>query len=148
MVNEVYAINKKNGHTLWQDAIQKEIENVKIVFLIICKGKKPPSGFLYVNCHMVFDIKMEDFKRKAQLVVGGHMTNIPGTITYSYVVTRETVCIALTMAALHDLVVKAADVLNAYVMAPNHEKIWTVLGPEFGDNAGESAVIIRASCGL
>ena len=39
--------------------------------------------------------------------------------TYSSVVTRETVCIALTMAALHDLEVKLADVLNAYVSAPN-----------------------------
>ena len=51
------------------------------------------------------------------------------TITYSSVVNRETVCIALTMVALHDLEIKAADVLNAYVMAPNCEKIWTVLGP-------------------
>ena len=64
------------------------------------------------------------------------MTNTPDTITYSSVVTRETVCIALTMAALHDLEVKATDVLIAYVTAPNHEKIWTALGPEFGDNAG------------
>ena len=38
---------------------------------------------------------------------------------------------------VHDLDVKAADVLNAYVTAPNREKIWTVLGPEFGDNASE-----------
>ena len=61
---------------------------------------------------------------------------------------RETVCIALTMAVLHDLEVKAADVLNAYVMAPNHEKIWSVLGPEFGDDACKSAVIVRALYGL
>ena len=47
-------------------------------------------------------------------------------------VTRETVCIALTMAALHDLEVKAPDVLNAYVMAPKSKKIWTVLGPDLG----------------
>ena len=33
-------------------------------------------------------------------------------------------------------------------MAPNHEKIWTVLGPEFGDNAGKSAVIVRVLYGL
>ena len=37
------------------------MENVKIAFQIISKSKKPPSGFKYVNCHMVFDIKMEDF---------------------------------------------------------------------------------------
>ena len=44
--------------------------------------------------------------------------------------------IALTMAALHDLEIKAANVVNTYVMAPNHEKIWTALGPEFEDDAG------------
>ena len=48
------------------------------------------------------------------------------------------------MAALHDLDVKAADVLNAYVMVPNREKILTVLGPEFGDDAGRFAIIVKA----
>ena len=57
---------------------------------------------------------------------------------------EKTVFIVLTMAALHDLEVKAADLLNAYVMAPSHEKIWAVLGPEFGDDAGKSALIVRA----
>ena len=47
-----------------------------------------------------------------------------------------------------DLEVKAADVLNAYVMAPNHEKIWTALDQEFGDNAGHSAIIVGALYGL
>ena len=64
-------------------------------------------------------------------MTGGHITNTSETIMYSSVVTRETVCITLTMAALHNLEVKAADVLNAYVMATNCEKIWTVLGLEF-----------------
>ena len=54
------------------------------------------------------------------------MTNTLDTIMYSSVVTRETVCITLTVAVLHDLEVKAPDILNAHVMAPNHEKIWRV----------------------
>ena len=51
------------------------------------------------------------------------MTHTPDTITYSTVVMREIVCIALRMMVLHDLVVNAAEVLNAYVTTPNHEKI-------------------------
>ena len=47
------------------------------------------------------------------------------------------------MAALHGLEVKAADALNAYVMAPDHEKRWTELDPEFGDDAGKLAIIVR-----
>ena len=66
------------------------------------------------------------------------------SITYSSGVTRDSVCIALTTAALHDLVVKAANVLNTYVMAPNREKIWMVLGSEFTDNAGTYVIIVRA----
>ena len=33
-------------------------------------------------------------------------------------------------------------------MAPNRENIWIVIGPEFGDNAGMSAIIVRALDGV
>ena len=68
----------------------------------------------------------------------------PDFITYSSVVARKIVCIALTMAVPHDLKVKAADILNAYVMALKKKSKRTVLSPEFGDNAGKSAVIVQA----
>ena len=55
---------------------------------------------------------MEDFRCKARLVAGGHMTKAPATITYASVVSRETVRIALLMAALNDLNVKVGDVLS------------------------------------
>jgi hypothetical protein len=87
---------------------------------------------------MVFNVKMEDFKRKAPLVAGGHKTKAPATITYASVVSQETVRIALMLAALNDLQVKVGDVLNAYITAPVKEKVWTILGPEFGSNAGRS----------
>jgi hypothetical protein len=97
---------------------------------------------------MVFDIKMEDFKRNARLVAGGHKTEAPATITYASVVSRETVRIALMLAALNDLQVKAGDVLNAYITTPVKEKVWTILGPEFGNDSGKSAIIVRALYGL
>ena len=97
---------------------------------------------------MIFDVKMEDFKRKARLVAGGHLTEAPATITYASVVSRETVRIALMLAALNDLQVKAGDVLNAYITAPCKEKVWTVLGPEFGPDAGRNAIIVHALYGL
>ena len=93
MVNEAYAINEKNRNTLWQDAIQKEMVNGKIAVQIIPKGEN-------VKCRMIYNIQMKDFQRKVWLVVGGNMTNTTDTLTYSIVVTRETVCITLTMAAL------------------------------------------------
>ena len=91
---------------------------------------------------------MEDFRRKARLVAGGHMTETPKCMTYSSVVGRETVRIALTIAVLNDLQVKAGDVMNAYVTAPCSKKIWTVLGKELGKDQGKKAIIVRALYGL
>ena len=122
-------------------------KNVKIAFQTLPKGKNPPNGYHYVNCNMVFGIKMDDFHRKVCPVVGGHVTLTWDTITYSSVVTRETVHIVHTMAEFHALEVKAVDVLNAYVTAPSREKIWTGLDSEVGDNAGKSAIIVRALYG-
>jgi hypothetical protein len=40
------------------------------------------------------------------------------------------------------------DIENAYLTAPITEKVWTVLGPEFRDDAGNRALIVRALYGL
>jgi len=147
-VKEAFELDKKNGNTLWADAIAKEMRDVRVAFKILPDGQPAPVGYQRIPCHMIFDIKMEDFRRKARLVAGGHMTKAPATITYASVVSRETVRIALLMAALNDLNVKVGDVLNAYITAPITEKVWTVLGPEFGTDAGKRAIIVRALYGL
>jgi hypothetical protein len=97
---------------------------------------------------MIFDVKMEDFRQKARLVAGGHRNEAPATITYASVVSGETMRLALTIASLNDLEVKVGDVLNANISAQVKEKVWTVLGPEFGHNKGKSAIIVRALYGL
>jgi hypothetical protein len=38
---------------------------------------------------MMFDVNMEDFRRKARLVAGGHTTDTPHAMTYESVVSRE-----------------------------------------------------------
>ncbi len=81
-------------------------------------------------------------------MAGGHQTKAPATITYASVVTRETMCLALTFASLNDLEVKVGDVLNAYITAPVKEKVWTIFGPEFGLDSGKHAIIVHALNGL
>jgi hypothetical protein len=76
---------------------------------------------------MIFDVKMEDFRRKARFVSGGHTTYTPHAMTYASGVSRESVRVAQTLAALNDLDVKMADIENAYLTAPLTEKVWTVL---------------------
>ncbi len=61
---------------------------------------------------------------------------------------HETTHKALTMAALNALKVMAADTMNTYITAPNKEKSWTLLGPEFGKDKDHKALIARALCGL
>ena len=70
MVKEAVA-----GNTLWQHAIQKEMENVKITCRPILKDEKSPNGYEYVNRHMLFSVKVEDFYRIVCIVVKGHMAN-------------------------------------------------------------------------
>ena len=123
-VAECEAINKENGNTLWMDAVRKEMEAVHIVFKIIGEDE-PLPGYQEIPCHLIFTIKMEDFRRKARYVAGGHRTKVPAMLTYASVVSRDTVRIALTLAALNGLEVKTSDIQNAYLTAPCAEKIWT-----------------------
>jgi hypothetical protein len=124
------------------------MREVRIALNILLDGGSAPIGYQKIPCHMVFDVKMEDFRQKARLVAGGHLTKAPVTITYASVVSRETVRLALTFASLHDLEVKVGDVLNAYTTTPVNEKVWTILGPEFGLDSGKSAITVLALYGL
>ncbi len=76
------------------------------------------------------------------------MTDAPATTTFASVVSRETLRISLTLAGLNNLQVKVSDIENAYITAQCSEKIWTVLGPKFGSDAGKPAIVVRALYGL
>ncbi|KAL7475891.1 hypothetical protein ACHAW6_001785 [Cyclotella cf. meneghiniana] len=141
-VDEAYTINKATGTTFWYDEIELEIKNVWVAFDVLPDGVMPPSDHQYMKCHMIVDVKMEDFCRKAWLVARGHMTKAPATLTHASIVFRETVHIALLVAALNDIDIWAADVLNAYITMSCGKKIWTTLGKEFGDNCGRKAIIV------
>ena len=73
---------------------------------------------------------------------------MPCTLTYASVVSRDSVRIALLIAALNDLKVLVCDVHNAYLTADCREKIWTRAGPEFGSEAGTIFIVRKALCGL
>ena len=147
-VDEALQLDKVNGNTLWADAIRKEMDAVRVAFKVLDSDEAVPATFQQIRCHMIFDVKMEDFRRKARYVAGGHTTETPATLTYASVVSRESVRIALTMAALHGLEVKTGDIKNAYLTAPVSEKIWTTCGPEFGQDQGKRAIIVRSLYGL
>jgi hypothetical protein len=107
------------------------MSNNHLAFQFLEENESIPIGYKWIRCHMIFDVKM-DFTQKARFVAGGHMTNPPTSITYSSVVSRDSVRIAFLLAALNDVDLLATDIGNAYLNAPAREKVYTTAGPEFG----------------
>jgi len=130
-------IDAEHSNTFWRDVIRKEITNIGIAFEILENDMKTPAGWNMVTGHIIFDVKM-DFTRKARWVLDGHKTPDPVGSTYAGVVSRESVRIAFTYAALNNLDVWAADIQNAYLQAPSSQKHYIVCGAEFGlENVGK-----------
>lgn len=146
-VKEALEQDKANGNTLWKDAIAKEYENVKVAFKLMDEGEKIPPTYQKITCHLVFEVKF-DLRRKARYVAGGHLTTTPSSMTYSSVVSRESVRIGFLVAALNGLDVWAADIMNAYLNAPTKEKVWFIAGEEWGEHAGKPVLVVRALYGL
>ena len=155
-VKEALQIDKETGTDFWWQAIQREMKKVMVAFeyddtLLTPEqartDKSKYVGFQEIACHIIFDVKM-DLTQKARFVAGGHMTEAPASITYSSIVSRDSVRIAFLLAALNDLDIVACDVGNAYLNAPCRKKIWFVAGPEFGSRQGTVVKVVRALYGL
>ena len=146
-VEHAYEIDRANGNTFWRDAIKKEMYNVGIAFEVLDEGRSVPVGWRKLSYHLVWDVKM-DFTRKCRLVLDGHREPTPSGTTFAGVVSRDSVRIVLTYAALNGLDVCAADIRNAYLQAPSSQKNYVICGPEFGvENVGKPALIRRALYG-
>ncbi len=61
-------LDKRDDKTMWADAIAKEMKNVGVAFNPLDNGMQPPNGYQFVQCHIIFEVKMEDFRWKARLV--------------------------------------------------------------------------------
>ena len=146
-VQDALSLDKANGNTLWQDAINLEMKNSRVAFRLCEKGEKAPVGFTEITCHLIFDLKL-DMTRKARYVAGGHLTDVPTYMTYSSVVSRDTVRIGFLMAALNNLDVLAGDIQNAFLEAPTKEKIFFYAGDEWKADKDKVVVVVRALYGL
>ena len=87
-IAEARRLDKKNGNTLWQDAIYKEIKNNAIAFDIrhhqaSVKLAAPPVGYKKSGVHMFFDVKLDaGFTQKARLLSDRNKQDTPGSMTY------------------------------------------------------------------
>ena len=144
---DAVALDRANGNTMWQDAIKKEMKNVAVAFKFLDNDDEIPIGFKSIQCHIVYDVKF-DLTRKARYVGGGHRTKVPASMTYSSVVSRDSVRIMFLIAALNDLDIQMCDIGNAYLNAETRERLWFRAGPEWGSKWGCPVIIIRALYGL
>jgi hypothetical protein len=146
-VKNAIKVDRKNKNSLWADALKKEMGNVCVAFEILGQNAKALPGWFKASGHIIFDVKM-DFTRKAHWVKDGHKTPDSKTSSFAGVVSRNSIRIALTHAALLDLPVMGTDIRNAYLQAPSLEKHFIICGPEFGiENEGRVALIRRALYG-
>jgi hypothetical protein len=136
-IKHALEIDKETRTYFWQRTIDKEMLHVQPAFSIYDKGVKPPIGSKWIPCHMIFDIKM-DFTSKARFVAGGHVADTPPSITYSSVVAHDSICLAFLIAALNDLDILAADIINSFLNDPTvWYRIWTELSRlHSSDNTG------------
>jgi hypothetical protein len=142
-------IDKENKDTQWQDTVKKEMKTVRPAFETHKGEIKALAGHQQIRCQFVFDVKLgEGSRKKARLVALGNRTQTPATLTYSSVVSRDSVRIALTAAALNELDMLVCDIGGAHLTAKCHKKVWVEAGPEFGSEAGNIMIVKMALCGL
>jgi len=147
-VKRALEIDKETNTNYWEKAILKEMTHIRPAFRVLEEQESTPIGSQWIPCHMVFGIKV-DFTRKARFVAGGHKAEAPKSITYSGVVSRDSIRIAFLLAALNEVDILAANIGNAYLNADCREKVHTTLGIEFGQNmVGKTVVICKALYGL
>ena len=144
------------GTDFWRKAINKEMSKVKVAWKadkmfipeqVRSQNTNACIGFQEIGCHLIFDAKM-DFTRKARFFEGGHPTDAPSAITYSSVVSRDSVRLAFMIAALNSLDIMSCDTENSYRNATNREHIWFEGGIEYGEDKGKVLVVVRSLYGL
>jgi len=126
-------VDCKNNDSKWSNAIATELEALDElrVFRYHPHNHKMGDGFQYAPLKWVFDVKKEDLRRKARLVVGGHIIDRSGLNTYSSVIQTLFPRLLLIVASNKGLNIGCMDIVNAYVNAKPGEKMYTRAGEEW-----------------
>ena len=144
-IQEARVFDLAAGNTMWQDAIDLEMNTNMAAFDLVSNGEGFPPGYSEASGHIIFDIKM-DLTRKARFVKNSHMNPDPIDSNFSGVVSRDSVRIIFTYAAVNGLDLYAADIKSAYLQSPTSHFIRC--GNEFPlEMQGRPALIKRALYG-
>ena len=141
---EAKKLDLANGNTMWQDAIDLEMNTIMPAFDLVANGKRAPLGYSEASGHIVFDVKM-NFTQKARFVKNGHLNSDHIDSNFTGVVSCDSVRIIFTYAAVNRLDLYAADIKSVYLQAPTSEKYLIRCGPEFPLEMQGKTVLIKRS---
>ena len=110
--NDAIRLDKENGNTHWQDAMDLEVTQIHEykVFKDTGKAQFPngkvviPDGFQKIRLHFVYAVK-HDGRFKARLVADGHLTKEPVESIYSGVVSLRSLRMVVFLSQLNNLVI-------------------------------------------
>ena len=147
-------LDKENGNTHWQDAMDLELTQIHEYKVFKDTGKAQfhngnvvtPDGFQKIRVHFVYAVK-HDGRFKARLVADGHLTKEPVESIYSGVVSLRILRMVVFLSQLNNLEIWGADVGNAYLEAYTDEKLCIIAGPEFKELQGHLLIMIKALYG-
>ena len=119
-VAEALQFDKDNGNNYWEVAIKKEMDTIMrldtIQELKAGKGNmfQQDPEYQYTKVLLIFDIKA-DGRRKARLVLIGHMTKAPNVDLYASHMKQESLRILALIAAAYSMKTLIGDVKSAYL---------------------------------
>ena len=92
-VRDALLLDRENGNHLWVESIAKEMDGLdeQQVWEFHPPDYKPGSDYQFAKLRLIFDIKQEDLRRKARLVVGGCMLDSSMWESYASVIQMMTV---------------------------------------------------------
>ena len=152
--NDAMRLDKENGNTHWQDAMDLELTQIHEYKVFNDTGKAKfhngkvvtPDGFQKIRVHFVYAVK-HDGRFKARLVADGHLTKEPVESIYSGVVSLRSLRMVVFLSQLNNLEIWGADVGNAYLEAYTDEKLCIMAGPEFKELQGHLLIMVKALYG-
>ena len=99
------------------------MNNSMVAFNLIDKKDNAPVGYKEINCHLLYDVKMNP-TRQYRYVAGGHLAYTPQSMIHASVVSCNGVRLDFLIAALNDLYILEGDIQNAYLNASTKEKVY------------------------
>ena len=85
-----------------------------------------------------------DFHQKARFVARVHTTEALNSITYSRVVSCDSISFGILLSYLHGVDINVIDLDIAYLNFPREKNIWLIGGDEYKEDKGSVLLIVRA----